>query len=290
MKDRTYYFLHIPKTAGTSFTGYFSKFFTEEEIFPGHFWYDIVKYSPMPWNKYRFYRGHFGYSLRRFLPQDAFTLTFLRDPVERVISQHHHALVDPYLVHTVANREYKSIENGDLKKMLQVESVRTHYWNAQARFVGIDIDILQNTTSEELESSSAIHHILSKHAGKMPESELLGNAVKHLKTLDFIGIQEYFEQSCLLLAFKTGLTPRVDNKREMTFSGRPQITDFDEETITELRKLNHLDYVLYEMGKQEFMREYTETISMLAQSLRREPPEFDDIDTARAIVRAHQLL
>lgn len=290
MPEQRYYFLHIPKTAGTSFTSYFSKFFKEEQIFPGHFWFDIVQSLPFDWEKYQFYRGHFGYSLKRFLPKDTFTLTFLRDPIERVISQHHHALVEPYLVHMVANREYKSIEGGDLKKMLQIDMVRSHYWNAQSRFIGVDIDILSDATPTDLESTSAIHHILGKYAFDIPESELLGKAVTNLKTLNFIGIQEYFEQSCLLLAYKTGLTPQINIKKEMKFAGRPKREAFDQETIDELTKLNHLDYVLYELGKKEFLNEYNSTMEMLAQSLRRKVPEFDDIESARAIVRAHQVL
>jgi hypothetical protein len=59
-RDRLY-FLHIPKTAGTTLKPILDARFDEAEICPAELWRDLIK---LPWDAipgYRFFRGHFGW-------------------------------------------------------------------------------------------------------------------------------------------------------------------------------------------------------------------------------------
>src|SRR5260370_13102886 len=82
------YFLHIPKTAGTSFTGLLQSNFEPDRVFPYHLVHFLIDASPERLATYQLFTGHFFYSLHLLLPRMPIYLTFLRDPVERTISHY----------------------------------------------------------------------------------------------------------------------------------------------------------------------------------------------------------
>jgi hypothetical protein len=103
-------FLHIPKTAGTSLK---TCIYDEYAVASSHehrWLHDGIYYFPYGFHKTRRPRftpatrdvlarddlravaGHFWYGAHRFVPRPSFYLTFLRDPVDRVVSLYHHIL------------------------------------------------------------------------------------------------------------------------------------------------------------------------------------------------------
>lgn len=96
-------FLHVPKTAGTSLN-----FFLFRQYFRGEFLFMYSEYARY-WNtdgnfakQFRTHQdqihgvsGHFSYGFHQLLGTPSTYLTFLRDPVDRVISQFDHYARDP---------------------------------------------------------------------------------------------------------------------------------------------------------------------------------------------------
>ena len=71
-------FMHIPRTAGSSFRGFFEKF--TDIVYTSH-----AKQNPCPAEKACLINGHFGFSFMNHTTYDH-SFTILRDPIERIIS------------------------------------------------------------------------------------------------------------------------------------------------------------------------------------------------------------
>lgn len=98
---RTFFFLHVMKTAGTSFAQHVRANFGPDEIYPvptephelqeAQYWLIAKLYDLTPAQRasIRMYHGHLPYLVSEVIDADV-TLTLLRDPVERVVSHIRH--------------------------------------------------------------------------------------------------------------------------------------------------------------------------------------------------------
>ena len=93
------YFLHIPKTAGTSFTNYLDRQFPSESIFAYQLWSDYLEgpyfeRDEASQDYYRLYRGHFGLGFGADTGKSPTVVTFLRDPTHQLRSLFNHMMID----------------------------------------------------------------------------------------------------------------------------------------------------------------------------------------------------
>lgn len=93
-------FVHIMKTAGTTFMLHLRTVFAPEEIYPGKgldwndpddvgSYVDLARLAALPaarLDRVRLVAGHYPYSARHLLPGDVQTVTILREPVARTVS------------------------------------------------------------------------------------------------------------------------------------------------------------------------------------------------------------
>lgn len=83
------YFLHIPKTAGTTFRDWLQPFFREQEQLRAEHLIDLEGLDPNQLSNFRFASGHFGWRLMEMSDrgQSFFeAITVLRDPIELALS------------------------------------------------------------------------------------------------------------------------------------------------------------------------------------------------------------
>jgi hypothetical protein len=92
---RRYYFLHIPKTAGTSLNQWLTDT-GEFDICPEGLWSLLLKRDRQELLSHSMYCGHFYRPLAAYLGCRLTTFTFLRNPLERAVSHHRHVLRDPH--------------------------------------------------------------------------------------------------------------------------------------------------------------------------------------------------
>jgi len=158
-----YFFLHIPKTAGTTFRKLLSKHFDQQDIYPSplHLLVNKNKYLRQPTLienrpdllEKPLIMGHYNVRLLPHLSPEVKTLIFFRNPMDRIIS---------HIKHLIAKD--KAYAHGDPN--LVIEDKFEQLSNLQARFLGY-----------------------TKRKPNLPQ------VLENLEKITFIGIHEHFTES-----------------------------------------------------------------------------------------------
>jgi len=78
LKDKKVFFIHIPKTVGTTFKNILYENYSEDEICP--IWDESILFKNH--SKYKLFHGHFDFDVSEKFEVKPVLITFLRDPLE----------------------------------------------------------------------------------------------------------------------------------------------------------------------------------------------------------------
>ncbi len=241
-------FLHIPKTAGSSLERilgrqYAHAMFTTKEWRPakdGTGVYEaeesirgLFALPPAERDKFKIIKGHFHFGYASLLPADTVYFTFLRDPVERVISTYYFALRNP------RNYLHEPIVKGNLSLADFARS-----------------DLTPEITNDQVRRIAGVTNerpFLGKYAN---DAEMYEAAKSHLEShFPIVGLSERFDETILLLQrtfdWETPYYNRVN-----VGSNRPSTTE--PEVIDIIRERNQYDLALYEFAAQRLDKQITE--------------------------------
>src|SRR2546421_9795983 len=85
--DAQFFFMHIPKTAGTTLSQIIEQQFDEKEVASGLYPSHLIDAQPSFFRQHRYFHGHVEYAVMcSFLQQQPVAMTMLREPVERYLS------------------------------------------------------------------------------------------------------------------------------------------------------------------------------------------------------------
>lgn len=224
---RTYFFIHVMKTAGMTLNRQIDANFAPDEIFPGpddetgaDYWVvdRLRKATAERRDQVKVWRGHFPFFVTELVPE-ATTMTLLREPVARTIS-----LLE----------QRRDLENRD-------EPIEAMY--EDATMFGREIHNHQTK-------------IFSLTAADNPKTYLkimsldrsrLGAAKAALERVDLLGCQERFDEFVQALEHRFGW--RTDNRQRVNVG--PRITS---EASSSFRRRvaddNALDVELYEYARE----------------------------------------
>ncbi len=235
--NKAIYFLHFPKTAGTSLVSILESFFKEDEICPPYFLPKLVEISRQRFNRYRLVRGHFTHNLLDRFDTPPLTITLLRDPVKRTISHLKHMREsDRFWM-----RKHIPLATMSLDEMLQEELVIKLMQDHQLRRFAIDIDYdhLQHPICLDKEIIGRNHLNLAK---------------ERLEAFDFVGITEEFESSLKLLS--AVLSKKIENVPVLnTAKERTDIRSkeaISQDSIKIIERITALDREFYEFARMLF--------------------------------------
>ncbi len=212
-------FLHIQKTAGTSLFRMLVERLGKPAISHG----DFLRYQPTDLAPFRLIAGHFGYEYLRAIPGRNFTFTFLREPVDRVVS----------LYHFMQNRDPKEYE---IYKLAQQMSF-SEFVRSEHPVVSAHIDDAQVWQ---------LAHGWPDGQWQPTREELLARAVANLETLCFFGFQETFDGDVVELARCLGLEISPHQLSRYNRSERPAVDALPTDVVEVIRRRTALDRRLYE--------------------------------------------
>jgi len=233
-------FLHIPKTAGSSFDEclflqYLSAYILRQHfIFTGDFNTDLQRYrqiAPATREKLVLHLGHAplftGIKEIDSIP----TITFLRNPIDRVIS---------HCQHVSEGKSFGSSKNLNYKNM--------------------DVDQFLSSGRTQL-SNFQSKLLLGREGYTLPKGsldELVNRAVNILEhELSGFGITEEFDSSLLMFAKSLGWKKPPIYRRRNTKNSN-SLLEFEARHIAKIRELNQVDLQVYDRARALFKNRLAE--------------------------------
>jgi Sulfotransferase family len=182
--EGTFFFLHIMKTAGTTFALHLHEIFGSDHVYPhgvesqaksdirtNYFNANaLMSLSEEQRAEIRMYAGHFPYAIYEMLGIDAVTITILRDPVDRCVSMLKHC-----------KRGIKAYLGQSLEEIYESRFVHDAF-----------IDNFQTKQFALTRDDTPVSCIRV-----LPIDEnRFRHAISNLESTDFIGLTEYFGDFC----------------------------------------------------------------------------------------------
>lgn len=177
--QRRIVFLHIVKTAGTSVVGYFRRSLPRGQVFSHGDFMQYPQDLALPrevFDSHRFLSGHFGYTQIAPYLDEAYSFTFLRDPVARVLSF------------------YKFCLHEDMQRNFAVARAAAQL--GLEGFLGSDLpEVSEMLDNQQTWQLARMYWQADRRALRaMRDEELLDLAWEHLLRFSRVGLTETFEQ------------------------------------------------------------------------------------------------
>jgi hypothetical protein len=216
-------FIHIQKTAGTSIVAALKN--QAGSNLPSHG--DFESSPQRFYEENRFILGHFGFNKTLEIPDPKFCFTFLRDPIDRIISHYYSLRNENRNEHPY----FQLAKQMDLDAFLasDIPAIRSHIDNVQTWTFVADCWGAERA-----------------HRQHLSKEQLLEIAKANLATLDFIGFQETYRHDSELLFRMLGYDAPVGNVAINKTANRPRREDLQVSTLRLLAPLVDLDHQLYQ--------------------------------------------
>ena len=257
---KSLYFLHIPKTAGTSLAKYLRIHYYPDDWYKVHILEDLVSIDTGDIQTKKCFQGHFGLLFFDFYEKPIkHFITLLRDPLEQTVS----------LIHMTKRyydegklKKYKNVEDlfwmiksdDYLYKILSHPRYSKGFTNIATKHLGYRTKI--KTLKKLPKNDLSIINLASYIDEKKPEN-ILTEAKETLKSANLVLITEEFEKSIKLVNQLLGIKQSTDIPYENigTQQKHKNMTyreSLPSDLVSRIDELNQYDQSLYTFAKSLF--------------------------------------
>jgi hypothetical protein len=244
---RQYFFLHIPKTAGMSFTGFLCERFDQAEILSGAYWETIRKQPMRELGKYHLITGHIGYEICFHL-NNPFVIAIFRHPVDRLCS------VYEYLNEVFDNDPNAGHPDPDINEFVQLWKVAVR--RPLPEFLDsleapVIAALLRNPQSRQLAQSTP--YLLSD----LSDEQIFDLASSRLKKIDVVGTVDDFAKTVALTCQKAGwqLPPDFERFKQNITEKRFVRDALDKPTRKKIEAMSAVDMEIYQLAQARLDRD-----------------------------------
>jgi len=240
-------FLHIEKTAGTTAHHVLSAHFPEDQVCPARFGHIISLWESARLAHYRFFSLHASLRMVSPIPGPKKVVTFLREPVSRLLSHYNFwRSVRDDVIERENLDHIRYVKHFALKDLLTPGPLAAapDFWNLQTQRLAGDLFFGPSGRAWR------------------DENELLDTALINLENLAAVGFTEYPDLSFQRIAEDLGLPNRYDGMRLNVTANNvadeperfEQLTGsaLDDETAECLDRVTQLDRRVYDHGQRLF--------------------------------------
>ena len=225
------YFIHMPKTGGSTLTTIIQKNFKKHEILPYFHYQDDIDdvLNKVHVDELKIIHGHYWFGLHEHFNRPFSYFTVLRHPVERVVSLY-------YYLTSIEGKRYDRYRNMTLDQfvMNKIEA------NIQTGFL----------------------------SGNLKKPSVL-KAVRNLrKHFEVVGTTEQFDETLFLLGKRYGWS-KLHYKRVNVTARRPKIQEIPNETIQLIKKVHSKDLIVYRYAKKCLSKQLSQLTEQEQLKLRR---------------------
>lgn len=239
---RALYFLHIPKTGGTTATRAIDAAIDPSPVFPGGLLPDILEVDDEALRRFTFVRGHFG-----LLPVDRLgwetyiTFTLLRDPVQHALSLYSHIREhDGHYLHGLSHEL-------DRPSFLRHPLWRRLATNMQARWLAVppsaDTFAWEPPVERDGWLRAQVQYELRDHG--LPDDVLYRRAREVLDRIDVVGTTEQLGDAMTRLGDHIGRDIPAGGPRSMVSRRRVRFHDLPSRDRSLIRELGTVDRMLW---------------------------------------------
>ena len=241
---KQFMFLHIPKTAGTTFVLTLTRHFNGKKKLAQYYYTsfnNFPKHTPEYLNRYDLSYGHVPLNTDLKVERGIDYFTFLRNPRDRILSSYKYVKGDGE--HVI--KERINIKDYSLKDFLKQTRLK-NFDNLMVRYLSGNFDKEYMTVNDD-------------------DLQL---AIKNLDThFSVFGLTEYFDESLVLLAHHLGWSPLFYLK-ENSSSYKIDAKELDEETERLILACNKYDEVLYQHALSRFKKMMADKKEILENGLK----------------------
>ena len=265
--DRVVY-IHIPKTAGTTFKIILQSLLWGFNYYPDWKFINLGNDELEKIRQYQLFIGHFTHSLfsETIFPDGFIGLTFLRDPVKRTISHlrfMHQEFQQGTLYNYYPQKKGNVIKETSLRELakallmaegykdidLLMEFLINNNYKLAANFVDYQVKIM-GTKKRDLKTK------VVKQETPTITFENLDLAQKRLEDLAFFGLTDRYQDSLFLLSYIFGWRP-ILNTLHLNESQKPERVAGPSATVKAMIEENlTLDIPFYKFGEQLFQQRF----------------------------------